>query len=368
MKIAQVAPLYESVPPQQYGGTERVVSFLTEELVRQGHEVTLFASGDSVTNARLYPACDRALRLHSPKVTNPLAYHISLIEMVARKAEDFDLVHFHIDYLNFPVTRRDRIPAITTLHGRLDIPELALLFGEFRDMNLVSISKAQRHPVPWANWVGTVHHGLPLDLIRPLAPRRNREGAYLAFVGRISPEKRPDRAIEIAQRAGMPLKIAAKVDPVDVDYFESEIRPLLDEPFIEFIGEISDREKPEFFGNAHALLFPIDWPEPFGLVQIESMAAGTPIIAYEMGSVREIVEDGVTGFFVHDIDEAVAAVGRVSSLDRRVCRRVFEKRFSVERMCLDYQRIYARVLQPAEPCPAEEETEVSAASAEPLAM
>jgi glycosyltransferase involved in cell wall biosynthesis len=337
MRIAQVAPLYESVPPRHYGGTERVVSYLTEELVRRGHEVALFASGDSITSARLYPACERALRLQNGKVTDSLVYHVRMLEMVAVKAEDFDLVHYHIDYLHFPVTRRVPMTALTTLHGRLDIPELVPLYREFQDMHLTSISKAQRSALPGANWVGNVYHGLPPDLLKP---QLNRDGKYLAFLGRICPEKRVDRAIEIARRAGLPLKIAAKVDPADQDYYESEIRRQLDDPLVEYVGEIGEHEKSEFLGNARALLFPIDWPEPFGLVLIESMACGTPVIAYEMGSVPEIIEDGVTGFLVHDVTQAVDAVQRLDSLDRRVCRRVFEERFSVQRMCINYERIY----------------------------
>jgi glycosyltransferase involved in cell wall biosynthesis len=336
MRIAQVAPLYESVPPKLYGGTERVVSYLTEELVRQGHDVTLYASGDSITKADLRPACEQALRLQSAKIIDPLANHIRMIEAVAREAQEFDIVHFHIDYLHFPVTRRQQIAALTTLHGRLDIPELVPLYEDFVDMNLVSISDAQRTPLAWANWLATVHHGLPLDLCK----LREEPGEYLAFLGRISPEKRVDRAIEIARRAGMPIKIAAKIDSADKDYFDSCIRKLLDDPLVEFVGEISDSEKSDFLGHAHALLFPIDWPEPFGLVLIEAMACGTPAIAYRLGSVPEILEEGVTGYVVDSVTEAVEAVHHCSSFDRRLCRRVFEKRFSVQRMALDYLDIY----------------------------
>jgi glycosyltransferase involved in cell wall biosynthesis len=339
MKIAQVSPLYESVPPRLYGGTERVVSYLTEELVRQGHDVTLFASGDSITRADLRPACDRALRLLKKSVTDPMAYHVRLIEMVAREAQEFDVVHFHIDYHHFPVTRRQKIPALTTLHGRLDLPELAPLYREFQDMRLISISNSQREPLHWANWAATVYHGLPIDLFKP----NYQGGKYLAFLGRISREKRLDRAIEIAQKVGMPLKIAAKIDVADEEYFESEIRKLLDHPLVEFIGEIGDHEKGEFLSNAYALLFPIDWCEPFGLVLIEAMACGTPVIAHPRGSVPEIIEDGVNGYVVRDVEEAVSAVQRVDSLDRRACRRVFEERFSVERMALDYVRVYGQL-------------------------
>jgi glycosyltransferase involved in cell wall biosynthesis len=336
MKIAQVAPLYESVPPKLYGGTERVVGYLTEELVLQGHEVTLFASRDSTTKAELRPVCERALRLGQPKVIDPLAHHIRMIEMVAQEASRFDVVHFHIDYLHFPVTRRQRITALTTLHGRLDIPEIAPLHREFPEMNVVSISNAQRKPLPWANWAGTVYHGLPNDLYELHA----EPGKYLAFLGRISPEKGVDRAIEIAKKAGMPIRIAAKVDAADRDYFNSRIRPLLDHPLVEYMGEIGERDKNEFLGNAHALLSPIDWPEPFGLVMIEAMACGTPVIACRMGSVPEVVDEGKTGFIVTDIEKAVSAVKCVGTLSRHICREVFEQRFSATRMAHAYARIY----------------------------
>jgi glycosyltransferase involved in cell wall biosynthesis len=337
MRIAQVAPLYESVPPKRYGGTERVVSYLTEELIARGHEVTLFASGDSVTSARLRPACDFALRLQKEPVTDPLAYHVSMVEMVAREANRFDVIHFHIDYLHFPITRCKHMVAVTTLHGRLDLPELAPLYRAYADMHLVSISNSQREPLAWANWAGTVYHGLP---VKPLRPVDASAAKYLVFLGRICPEKRVDRAIEIASQAGMPLKIAAKIDPADQEYFEAEIRKLLDNPLVEFIGEIGEDEKAALLANAQALLFPIDWPEPFGMVLIEAMAGGTPVIAFRMGSVPEIIEHGVTGYLVDNVAEAVDAVQALDSIDRRVCRRVFEKRFSVERMCLDYLKIY----------------------------
>lgn len=339
MQIAQVAPLYESVPPKLYGGTERVVSYLTEELVRQGHDVTLFATGDSVTDATLRPMCDRALRLEGGKVIDSLAHHILMVEMVAREAAHFDVIHFHIDYLHFPVTRRRRIPALTTLHGRLDIPDLVPLYREFREMNVISISDSQRAPLSWVKWVGTVYHGLPEDLYRP----RLEPGKYLAFLGRISPEKRVDRAIEIARRAGFPIKIAAKVDAVDKEYFNSSIRHLLDDPLVEYLGEIGEGEKNEFLGNARALLFPVDWPEPFGLVMIEAMACGTPVIAYRMGSVPEIVDEGTTGLIVGDIEEGVRAVERIGSISRATCRQAFEERFSARRMARDYTAIYRRL-------------------------
>lgn len=341
MKIAQIAPLYESVPPKLYGGTERVVSYLTDELVRQGHDVTLFASGDSVTRAKLHPACERALRLEGKKIVDPLAHHLRMIEIVAQQAAAFDVAHFHVDYLHFPVTRRQNIKALTTLHGRLDIPDLVPIYREFREMKLVSISDAQRTPLGWANWIGTVHHGLPDELYAP----RTAPGKYLAFLGRISPEKRVDRAIEIAKSVGIPIKIAAKIDVVDREYFESKIRPLFDDPLVEYIGEIGEREKGDFLGNAQALLFPIDWPEPFGLVVIEAMACGTPTIAYRMGAAAEIVDEGTTGFIVSNLQEAVNAVERIQSLDRAICRRVFEERFSARRMASDYLNIYRQVTQ-----------------------
>ncbi|HVC90055.1 MAG TPA: glycosyltransferase family 4 protein [Acidobacteriaceae bacterium] len=339
MKIAQVAPLYESVPPLMYGGTERVVAYLTDELVRQGHEVTLFASADSVTTAELRPMCSRALRLEGKNVIDPLAHHIRMLEMVAQEASDFDVVHFHIDYLHFPVTRRQNFVSVTTLHGRLDIPDLHPLFREFPEMNLVSISDAQRLPMEWANWVGTVHHGLPEDL----HTAKEQPGQYLAFLGRISPEKRVDRAIEVARRVGMPIKIAAKIDAVDRDYFESHIRGLLRDPLVEYMGEISESEKSEFLGNAYALLFLIDWEEPFGLVMTEAMACGTPVIAYRRGSVPEVIDDGVSGYIVDNMEDAVEAVGRIPALSRLKIRKVFEDRFSARRMCHDYIEIYRRI-------------------------
>jgi glycosyltransferase involved in cell wall biosynthesis len=340
MKIAKVAPLYESVPPKLYGGTERVVAYLTDKLVQQGHDVTLFASSDSVTQAKLVPVSERALRLDRPNVVDPIAHHVRMLEMVYRQAHEFDVVHFHLDYLHFPLARRYPLAAVTTLHGRLDIPDLIPLFREFPDVNLVSISNAQRKPLSWANWRGTVYHGLPTQLYR----FQEKPGSYLAFLGRIAPEKRVDRAIEIAKRAGIELKIAAKVDAVDSDYFETKIKPLLNDPRIEFIGEIGEADKNEFLGNAVALLFPIDWPEPFGLVMIEAMACGTPTIAYRKGSVPEVLEDKKTGFIVDDLQDAVRAVDRIPLLNRRTCREVFQQRFSAERMASDYLAIYKAVL------------------------
>jgi glycosyltransferase involved in cell wall biosynthesis len=338
MKIAQVAPLYESVPPRLYGGTERVVSYITEELVRLGHDVTLYASGDSETSARLRYVCERALRLNGGKLLSPLAHHLNLIETVAQEADEFDVVHFHLDYLPFSQIRRLEIPAITTLHGRLDIPDLYPLFREFDDMRLISISDAQRAPMEWASWLATVHHGIPIDLHQP----RFSTGNYLAFLGRISPEKRVDRAIEIARQAGMPLRVAAKIDDADRKYFESEISDLLANSDVEFVGEIGEDEKGDFLGNAAALLFPIDWPEPFGLVMIESMACGTPVVAFRGGSVAEIVDEGVTGFIVESVEKAVAAVNRIPTVDRFACRQQFLERFTSRRMCEQYLDAYER--------------------------
>jgi glycosyltransferase involved in cell wall biosynthesis len=339
MRIAQIAPLFESVPPRLYGGTERVVSWLTEALISLGHDVTLFASGDSVTNARLVPVCRKALRL-DPECVDPVVHHVLMMEQVFSQAADFDLIHSHVDYLHFSLSRRERTPCITTLHGRLDLPDLAPLYKNFRDIPLVSISDAQREPLPWANWQGTVHHGLPP---KSLAFYEGT-GKYLAFLGRISPEKGVDQAIEIAVRSGLPLKIAAKIDCNDREYFENKIRPLLNHPLIEFIGEIGYAEKNDFLGNAVALLFPINWPEPFGLVMIEALACGTPVIAYPFGSVPEIIQDGVTGFQVRDTDGAVNAVNRIDEIDRLDCRRHFERYFTDERMALDYVKTYRRLV------------------------
>jgi glycosyltransferase involved in cell wall biosynthesis len=336
MRIAQVAPLHESVPPKLYGGTERIISYLTEELVRRGHDVTLFASGDSLTSARLRPMCDRALRLHRDKLVDPLAHHMLLLERLTREIDDFDVIHFHLDYLPFSQIRRLRVPAVTTLHGRLDIPDLVPIFREFRDMQLISISDSQRQPLHWAKWLATVHHGLPEDLY----VQGKGDGGYFAFLGRISPEKRVDRAIEISRRVGIPLRIAAKVDESDNAYYESKVRPLIQCSDVEFIGEIGEHEKRDFLGKARALLFPIDWPEPFGIVMIEAMACGTPVIAFRGGSVAEVIDDGVTGFVVSSIDEAVEAAENLDLIDRAVCRSRFLRRFSAGRMCRDYVRAY----------------------------
>jgi len=339
MRIAQIAPLYESVPPQLYGGTERVVSYLTEELVRLGHKVTLFASGDSVTSARLEKGCRQALRLAQACV-DPLAHHTVMLDTVLTMAEQFDILHFHTDYTHFPATRALQLPTVTTLHGRLDLPDLRPLYQRFDRERLVSISQSQREPLGRVNWVGNVYHGLPPNLYR-----LQSGGDYLAFLGRISPEKRPDRAISIAVKAGMKLKIAAKVDPVDRVYFENTIKPLLNHPNVEFLGEIGEAKKNDFLGHAYAYLFPIDWPEPFGLAMIEAMACGTPTIAFRCGSIPELIDHGVTGFIVESEEEAVNALKRVAHLSRARCRATFERRFTACRMAKDYLNIYDAIVE-----------------------
>jgi glycosyltransferase involved in cell wall biosynthesis len=340
VRIAQVAPLFESVPPRFYGGTERIVSYLTEDLVRKGHDVTLYASGDSETRARLRPSSARSLRLDR-ECKDPLSHHIVMLERVAQEASEFDVIHYHIDYLHFPTTRRTPQHHLTTLHGRLDLPDLVPLYREYREMPVISISDSQRRPLEWANWQATVYHGLPRDLY----PFTETPGDYFAFLGRISPEKGCDRAIEIARRVGMPLKIAAKIGEADQEYYDQRIRPLLREPGVEFIGEISERDKSAFLGGARALLFPIDWPEPFGLVMIESMACGTPVLAFPRGAVPEILEAGVTAHFGSTVDELVEAAGRLGELDRRICRETFERRFSDVRMSDDYEQVYRRLME-----------------------
>lgn len=345
MKIAQVAPLAESVPPQLYGGTERIVSWLTEELVRQGHDVTLYASGDSQTAARLVPITPAAIRLQrdvpDPRPHDPLPHLVRLVERVAIDAHRFDVLHFHIDHVHYPLLRRLPTPCLTTMHGRMDLPDLVPLFEEFRETPLISISDSQRAPLPWANWLATVPHGLPMDAIHPtLVP-----GAYLAFLGRTSPEKGIEETIEIARRVGMPLRIAAKVDEVDAGYFADRIQPLLDRGgHVDFVGEISDDQKDEFLGHAAATLFPIDWPEPFGLVMIESAARGTPVLAFRSGSVPEVIEDGVAGLIVDGVDEAVAAMPRLLELPRDRVRAAVEGRFGADRMARDYVAIYERLI------------------------
>jgi glycosyltransferase involved in cell wall biosynthesis len=339
MKIAQVAPLIESVPPRLYGGTERVVSYLTEELVGLGHDVTLFASGDSITSADLVSCCTRALRL-DPAVRDTIPHFMLMIDKVRERAEEFDVLHFHVDLFHFPVFRALAARTLTTLHGRQDLADLKPFYSRFRDMPLISISDHQRRPLPHANFVATVHHGIPAGLHRPSF----EQGSYVAFLGRISPEKRPDRAIRIARAAGIPLKIAAKVDKVDEAYFRTEILPLIDGPGVEFIGEINEREKTKFLGEAAALLFPGDWPEPFGLVMIEAMACGTPVLAFRCGSIPEVIEDGITGKVVDSEEDAVAALPDVLSYDRRAVRRRFEERFDAARMAKDYMRAYRSLL------------------------
>ncbi|MQW88772.1 glycosyltransferase family 4 protein [Sinorhizobium saheli] len=337
MKIAQIAPLFERVPPKLYGGTERVVYNLTEELVRQGHEVTLFASGDSMTSAKLVACSNMALRL-DPSVQDPIPYHVMMLEEVRRQAADFDFLHFHIDLLHFPLIRDFANRTVTTLHGRLDLPDLRPFYASFPDIPLVSISHDQRKPMPPVNWIATVHHGLALDVL-PFTD--HPKGGYLAFLGRISPEKRPDRAIEIATRLSVPLKMAAKVDKVDEPYWRSKIEPLVRRnPNVEFIGEIDERQKAEFLGNALALLFPIDWPEPFGLAMIEAMACGTPVVAFRCGSVPEVIDHGVSGFVVDSMEEALKAVEDIGRIDRRSVRATFERRFTARRMANDYLDIY----------------------------
>jgi len=340
MRIAQVAPLAESVPPTLYGGTERVVSWLTEDLVHRGHHVTLFASGDSHTHAELEAVTPRALRLDS-NIRDCQPYMCMLLDKVAARADEFDVIHFNIDLIHYPLFRSMADFTVTTLHGRLDLPDLIPFYRAFPDMPLISISRAQRKPMPPVNWMATVHHGMPRTLFRPYADG----GGYLAFLGRICPEKGIEDAIAIAERVGIPLKIAAKVDPADKGYFEARVKPLLSSRYIEFIGEISDREKNDFLGNAMALLFPICWPEPFGIVLIEAAACGTPVIAYDCGSVPEVIEDGITGFIVRGPERAATAIGRLGMLDRNLIRRRFEQRFTVEQMTAKYLDVYSRLVE-----------------------
>lgn len=335
LRIAQVAPLYESVPPKFYGGTERVVSFLTEALVAGGHDVTLFASGDSVTTARLVSPCDHALRL-SESCVDQMANHITMLQMVQDEIGQFDVVHYHIDYLHYPLSRYNTVPHITTLHGRLNIPDLQALYKKFSDVPVVSISHAQRHPLPWLNWAGNVYHGLPRSLLKPSF----EQGKYLAFLGRISPEKGIDTAIKIAIACDLPLKIAAKIADDDQDYYENQIRELMKHPLIEFVGEINENEKEQFMGEAMALLFPIAWPEPFGLVMIEAMACGTPVVAFRNGSVEEIIEHSRSGFIVDNPEDAVKAIQNIGALSRHECRKAFEERFTADRMAADYLSVY----------------------------
>lgn len=340
MKIAQVAPLYESVPPKLYGGTERVVSNLTEALVSLGHEVTLFASGDSQTRAKLVATVDKSLRL-DPDCIDPIAHHMVQLQEVIDRASQFDIIHFHTDYLHFPYSENLKTPHVTTLHGRLDIPDLQPVYNRFSNQPLVSISDDQRRPLPQGKFVNTVYHGIAPDLHQP----GNGNGGYLAFLGRISPEKGLPRAIEIAIAVGKKLKIAAKIDKADQHYYETEIKHLLDHPLIEFIGEINEGQKCSFLGNALAFLFPINWCEPFGMVMIESMACGTPVIAHPMGSVREIIEPGKNGFLVNNLEEAVEAIESLKHFDRKKVRQSFDERFTSERMANDYLKVYAQLIQ-----------------------
>jgi glycosyltransferase involved in cell wall biosynthesis len=343
MKIAQIAPLMESVPPRLYGGTERIVSYLTEELVALGHDVTLFGSGDSITAAKLVPCVPEALRLDA-SVRDTIPYYMLMLDRVRQRADDFDLLHFHIDQYHFPLFRPIASRTVTTLHGRQDLPDLLPLYVGFDDMPLISISDAQRRPVPNANFAGTVYHGIPAHLHRATA---EGHGDYLAFLGRISPEKRPDRAIAIARGVGIPLKIAAKVDRTDEMYFKTVIEPLLAGGGVEFIGEINDQQKTKFLGDAKALLFPVDWPEPFGLSMIGAMACGTPVLAFRCGSVPEIIDAGITGAIVESVEEAIAALPGVIALDRKQVRQRFEERFSATRMAKDYVAIYRSLLTPS---------------------
>jgi len=341
MRIAQIAPLYEAVPPKFYGGTERVVSYLTDALVDLGHDVTLFASGDSQTKATLEAAWPKALRL-DPTIRDANAPHALLLETVRRRAHEFDVLHFHLDYAPFPLFSQMDTPFVTTLHGRLDLPELQPIFNTFDKAAVISISDSQRLPLPQAAWLNTIYHGLPQDL---LTPQTHKKPEYLAFLGRICPEKRADLAIRIAAQSGLPLKIAAKVDKVDQEYFKTTIEPLLSQAHVEFVGEINEQQKPEFLSGAKALLFPIDWSEPFGLVMIESMACGTPVIAYNRGSVPEVIDHGVTGYIVEDVQGAVAALQRLDELSRTEIRAQFERRFSSKTMARNYVDGYSALIE-----------------------
>ena len=342
MKVAQVAPLYESVPPRLYGGTERVVAHLCDALVELGHEVTLFAAADARTKARLVAVRDQAIRLDEAPIKSDLAAHLRMLHEVKRRSAQFDVLHFHVDMVHFPMFELQARKTVTTLHGRLDLKDLPAAYECWPDYGLVSISNHQRSSLPNANWIATVPHGIPPS--RYEAGGRP-SGGYLAFLGRFSPEKRPDLAIRLAQRAGIPLKMAAKVDAADAAYFDAVVRPLLDDPLVEFIGEIGDDYKPEFLGDARALLFPINWPEPFGLVMIEAMACGTPVVAWNCGSVSEVIDDGVTGFIVDSEEDALTAINRIHELDRRRVRAIFERRFTALAMAKRYVAVYARLLE-----------------------
>jgi glycosyltransferase involved in cell wall biosynthesis len=343
MRIAHVAPLFESVPPRYYGGTERIINYLVDGLVELGHQVTLFASGDSETSATLVPVRDQALRLDPFPLKSQIAAHLAMLDEVRRRADEFDIIHFHLSHFqHFPFFENMPDKTVTTPHGRLDYKDLAGAYRRWPNFPMISISHNQRRPLGEANWIGTVHHGLPLDLYQPI--ERREQADYLAFLGRLSRDKRPDRAIEIARRSGMKLRIAAKVGEDDRTYFHEKIEPLIDGVSVEYLGEIGEDKKADFLGNAAALLFPIDWPEPFGLVVIEAMAFGTPVVAWNNGAMDEIVDQGVTGYIVDAVDEAVAAVGEAAKLDRRLVRETFENRFSAARMARDYVAIYEQLL------------------------
>lgn len=344
MRIAQISPLFESVPPKLYGGTERVVSWITEELVKHGHEVTLFASGDSETSAQLVSICDKAIRLDK-NCRDPLACHMLLCAEVAKHISQFDIIHSHLEYLSFPCMRHLNVPSVHTLHNRLDIPDLKYIYQEFLDMPLVSISQHQRRLIKKANWVATIYHGLPEEMFS-FSPKSND---YLLFLGRFSPEKRPDRAIEIAKKSGMRLVIAAKIDSVDGDYYERKIKPRMDPGYVEYVGEVNDKDKNKLIGNAKALLFPIEWPEPFGLVMIEAMACGTPVIAFNHGSVDELITNGENGFKVSTIDEAVQAVKRIDVINRKKCREIFLRKYTSKQMMEDYVELYKKYVR-GNPC------------------
>jgi glycosyltransferase involved in cell wall biosynthesis len=341
MKIAQIAPLYEAVPPRLYGGTERIVAHLCDALVELGHEVTLFAAADARTNARLVPVRDQAIRLDAAVLRSDLAAHLVMLHEVKRRAAQFDVLHFHVDLVHFPMFEQQAHKTVTTLHGRLDLKDLPSAYDRWPSFGLVSISDQQRTPLPNANWLATVPHGVPLG---QYAFREHPAGRYLAFLGRISPEKRPDVAIHVAHRARIPLKLAAKVDAADTVYFETVVKPLLDDPGVEFVGEIGDERKADFLGNALALLSPVHWPEPFGLVMIEAMACGTPVIAWNCGAIPEVIEDGLTGFIVNSEDEALAAIERIATIERRGIRAVFERRFTATMMARAYLDVYAQLL------------------------
>lgn len=344
MRIAQIAPLFESVPPRTYGGTERVVAYLTDELVARGHDVTLFAAGDSTTRAKLVSVWKRAIRF-DPDIVDPWVLHIAQLGVAYDRADEFDVIHSHVDYFSFPTARFVRTPTLTTLHGRLDMPELKVIYELYPHAPLVSISDSQRAPLPGVNWIATVHNGIPVEEFTV----RERPGDYLAFLGRISPEKRTDLCIEVARRAGVKLKIAAKVDKVDQEYFYQVIKPMLNDPLIEYVGEIDQKQKDEFLGSACALLFPIDWPEPFGLAMIEAMATGTPVIASRRGSVPEVVKDGVTGFICDSVDQMVEACDKIPEIRRVECRRHVETHFSVQTMTSGYESAYRKVLSFRQP-------------------